>query len=41
VADVKVFDMIIPTVNEDEESLDLKDRLAGLEGAPRRANGNG
>jgi hypothetical protein len=30
--------MIIPVVDEEEASLDLKARLAGLEGAPRRAN---
>lgn len=31
--------MIVPAVDEDEEQLDLRDRLAGLEGAPQRANG--
>jgi len=35
----KVFDMIVATVSQDEERLDTRDRLAGLEGAPSRANG--
>lgn len=30
--------MIVPSVDEDEEQLDLRDRLAGLEGAPVRIN---
>ena len=30
--------MIVPTVDEDEEGMDVKDRLAGLEGAPMRVN---
>jgi hypothetical protein len=34
----QVFDMIVPTVDEDEEKMDLRDRLAGLEGAPARGN---
>jgi hypothetical protein len=31
--------MIVPSVDEDEEQLDLRDRLSGLEGAPVRASG--
>ena len=32
--------MIVPTVDEDEEQTDVKDRLAGLEGAPSRRREN-
>lgn len=32
--------MIVPTVDEDEENTDVKDRLAGLEGAPSRKREN-
>ena len=31
--------MIVPSVDEEEDAMDLRARLAGLEGAPVRANG--
>jgi len=31
--------MIVPSVDEEEDAMDLRERLAGLEGTPVRANG--
>ena len=35
----RVFDMIVPSVDKDEENLDPRDRVAGLEGGPVWVNG--